>query len=288
MIGPLFVVARLTAWETVRRRLMIALVVMTLIIIATTGWGYNRLWTATDNGAPIGVVQVRAITSQVLILMYFVFAGVLALSSVLIAASSISGDIESGLALSILSRPIGRAQWALGKWLGLAAMTIAYAGGAGWLELLVADFTTGYLPPHPWQLVGYIGAEGLILLTLALTLSTRMAGMTAGIIALVGYFMAWVGGIVSGIGLALNNAPLTELGVISRLLLPTDGLWRGAVWTLEPASLLTLGRQAGRAAAAADPFMVAEPASPLFLLWALVWIGVVLLIAIWSLRSREL
>src|SRR5207249_2289939 len=83
-------------------------------------------------------------------------------------------------------------------WLGLAVLVVCYAAGAGGLELLGVDLTTGYVPPHPVELVLYVAGEGLVLLTLGLLLSTRMAGMTGGIIALVVYLAAWIGG--SGAG----------------------------------------------------------------------------------------
>ncbi|HVB76783.1 MAG TPA: ABC transporter permease [Candidatus Nitrosotalea sp.] len=280
-------VARLTIWEASRRRLLLALVLLTLAIVVLTGWGYSRLWTVRDRGLPVSAVEVRLLTSQILILITFVFAAVLALSSILVAAPSISGEIESGLALSILARPLYRAQWLLGKWFGLAFLVVLYALAAGWLELLAADLTTGYMPPHPWPALALVMGEGLVLLTLSLALSTRLAGMTAGIISLVCYFMAWVGGIVAGVGLALHNAPLSDVGGVSRLLLPTDGLWRGAVWALEPASVLALAHGAGPAAAA-NPFLVADPPAPAFLAWAGVWIVLVLGLAVLSLRSREL
>src|SRR5439155_12474665 len=136
------------------------------------------------------------------------------LSSVMVAAPSIFADVESGLVLSMLSRPVRRADLVIGKWLGLAVLVVLYAAGSGALELIGIDLTTGYVPPHPVELIAYVAGEGVILLTLALFLSTRLSGMTGGIIGLEAYFIAWVGGILGGIGVALSTDSLRHAGTV--------------------------------------------------------------------------
>jgi ABC-type transport system involved in multi-copper enzyme maturation permease subunit len=285
-MAPILTFARLEIWEAARRRLLLALVLLTLAIIVVTSFGFSRLWTVTAGGVPIGEVQVRLIASQLLVVVAFMFSFVLALSSVMVAAPSLSGDVESGLVLSLLARPVRRFDVALGKWLGLALLVVCYAGGAGGLELLGVDLTTGYVPPHPVELLLYIAGEGLVLLTLALLFSTRLAGMTGGIIALVLYLTAWIGGIVGGVGQALNNDSLTYTGLGSKLLVPTDVLWRGAVYAMEPASVAAAARAAGPVGAS-NPFWAADPPPTALLAWALLWVVALLTLAWWSFRSRE-
>jgi ABC-type transport system involved in multi-copper enzyme maturation permease subunit len=285
-VHPIVTFARLTIWEASRRRLLVALVALTLAIIAVTSFGFSRLWTVTQGGVPIGEVQVRLIASQLLVVVVFMFSFVLALSAVMVAAPSISGDVESGLVLSMLARPVRRFDLAMGKWLGLAFLVVCYAAAAGGLELLGVDLTTGYVPPHPVELVLYVAGEGLVLLTLGLLFSTRMAGMTGGIIALVLYLMGWIGGIVGGVGQALNTDSLTYTGLATKLLLPTDVLWRGAVYAMEPASVAAAARAAGPAAAA-NPFWASDPPPAALLAWAVIWVLAIFTLAWWSFRRRE-
>jgi ABC-type transport system involved in multi-copper enzyme maturation permease subunit len=279
--------AKLTVWEASRRKLLIALVALTVIIIAGTTFLMSRLWTIpADHGRPPSEVEVRLIASQLLVVITFMFAAVLALSSVMVAAPSISADVESGLVLSMLSRPVRRADLVIGKWLGLAVLVVIYAGGAGVLELIGVDLTTGYVPPHPIPLLAYVAGMGIILLTLALFVSTRLSGMTGGIIGLAAYFIAWVGGILGGVGVALNNDSLRHSGTVISLLVPTDQLWRGAVYSMEPASILATARTAGRALAG-NPFLVTDPPAYAFLAWTVVWVLGLLALTIWSFRVRE-
>ena len=286
MIPPMLTFARLTIWEAARRKLLIAIALLTLVIIAGTGWGFTKIAGVSADGQPPSPVEVRLVASQLLTLVAFLFSGVLALSAVLVAAPSVSSDIETNLALAMLARPVRRADYLLGKWVGLGVLVVGYAAVSGALEMLVVAWATGYVPPHPLQLVAFIAAEGLVLLTVALLFSTRLAGMTGGIIALVLWFIAWIGGILEGIGRAFDNGTLTNVGLATRLIIPTDALWRGAVYALEPATVIAAARQAGRVASA-TPFVVTDPIQPAMLAWIAVWVTGILVLAVWSLRVRE-
>jgi ABC-type transport system involved in multi-copper enzyme maturation permease subunit len=285
--APVLTFAKLTIWEAARRKLLIAVVILTVVVIGVTGWGLTQLHSSHRPGEPpMGEVELRLLASQMLIFIVFLFAAVLALMSVLVGAPSVSGDVESNLVLAMLARPVRRSEYLLGKWLGLATLVVLYSAGAGALELMVVDAVTGYLPPSPAGLIGYVAALGLVLLTLALLLSTRLAGMTAAIIPLIGYFMAWVGGILGGLGAAIGNQGLVTTGVVTRLVLPTDGLWRAAVYAMEPATVIA-GLRATGTAAAANPFSATDPPAPAFLAWTVVWFVVVIGLTLWSFGHRE-
>ena len=281
----MLVIAGLVLREALRRRLLLALVILTMLAVALTGWGFSRL--PTLGTTPLPIDQVRLIASQLVILVAFMFSFVLALSAAFVAAPAISAEVESGIALAVLARPLSRNAYVAGKWLGLAALLLLYAAGSTALELIAVRLAVDYQPPRPLEAFAYLYAEGLVLLTLALALSTRLSGMVGGVIALTLFGMAWMGGIVGGVGQAFDNAVVTHVGTATKLLLPTDGLWRGAVHALEPAAILTAARGAPGAAIAANPFF-ASTAPPLpFIRWAIAWIAVMLGVALWSFRRRE-
>jgi len=285
---PILVIARLTVQETSRRRLILALIILTLIVVGVSGWGFQRITTVTNSeGAPLPPEQVALITSQLLIVVTFMFSGVLALSAAVVAGPLISSEVESGLLLSILARPVRRSEVVIGKWLGLAVLVALYAAGSAFLELAAVDWATGYVPPHPIELILYVGMEGLALLSLGLLLSTRLSGITGGVIALVAWLMGWIGGVVGDIGTGLQNDAVAKVGVITHTLLPTDLLWRGAIYALEPDAFLATMRAAG-AAARANPFFAADPPPILFLLWVVVWFALMLGLSILSFRTREI
>jgi ABC-type transport system involved in multi-copper enzyme maturation permease subunit len=267
-----------------------ALLVLTMLVIGLTVWGISRVPTLSgSNGVPISEVEVKLVVSQLLIMVMFLFAFVLAISTVFVASPAISSDLESGIALALLTRPISRAEYVLGKWLGLSTLAAVYAGGAAGVELLLVDLTVGYLPPNPAVFLLYLVGHVVILLTLSLLLSTRLSGMTGGVVALGTFGLAWFGGIAAGIGEAFNNSTVTTIGYLTKLLLPTDAFWRGAVYALQPAAEIALYRSAGSQgrAANASPFFAAAPPTNQFLAWTAVWMVGILALAVYSLRRRE-
>ncbi|MFI5285886.1 MAG: ABC transporter permease [Candidatus Dormibacteria bacterium] len=279
-------IARLTIREAARRKLLLALAILTVIVIGLTGWGFQHLTTVTNpDGTPIPSTELRLATSQVLVLVEFMFSGVLALSAVVVASPAISSELESGVALSMLARPLSRYQVVLGKWLGLAALILVYVAGTTALELTVVGLTTGYVPPGPVGLALYLSGEGIVVMSLALLISTRLSGMTAGVISLVLFFLAWIGGIAGAIGDVFGSHAIKNAGTISQLLLPTDALWRGSVYELEPVLYRTvLGATTERAG---NPFFVQSPPSPAFLGWTLCWVVAMVAFTTWSLHRRE-
>ena len=155
------------------------------------------------------------------------------------------------------------------------------------LEIGAVDWATGYVPPHPFELLGYVAAEGLVLLSLGLLLSTRLSGITAGVIALVAWLMAWIAGVEGDIGRGLQNQAVENVGVVSHLILPSDGLWRGAIYAMEPDTLIAAMRALGTAGRA-NPFAATDPPPAEFLAWVVIWFAVALALSIASFRRREI
>jgi ABC-type transport system involved in multi-copper enzyme maturation permease subunit len=282
-VRQVLTIARLTILEASRRKLLLALGLLTVAVIVVTSWGFSRLPTMRG----VTPAEVRFASSQLTILVAFMFSGVLALGSTLVAAPSIASDIESGIALAILPRPIRRSQLLMGKWLGLALLVTLYAAGSGLLELFGIWWATGYTPPNPVAALTFVAAEGIVLMTLALLLSTRLAPMTGGVIALVLFFVAWIGGIALAIGQGFANDTIINIGVGSRLLIPTDGLWHGAIFYLEPSDFLAAARAAGRARAA-NPFFADQPPPVIYVAWVIGWLAVLVGLANWSFAKRDL
>jgi ABC-type transport system involved in multi-copper enzyme maturation permease subunit len=280
----IFTIARLTVLEMLRRRLFLVLLGLTLLVVAFTSWGFGQITTVGNR--PMTRVEQVAVVSQLLILVGFMFSFTLAFSAVFAGAPSLSGDIESGTALSILARPISRAEFVIGKWLGVVITILVYAIPTTALQLFMVDRVVQYVPPHPIEFVAFLSLEAVVILSLALALSTRLAGMVGGVVALILWGVAWIGGIVGGVGAALGNDTAMHVGTATRLILPTDGMWRGGVWALEPASIIAATQSAG-AGVASNPFFAANPPEALYLGWTVAWIVALLALAIWSFSRRE-
>jgi len=279
-------IARLTITETIRRRIAWVLLGLTVVSVVLTTWGMERL-VSLAKADGVEALQIYVVVSQLLILIAFMFSFVLAMTAAFLGAPAIATDLESGVAQSMLARPIRRADLVVGRWLGLTVVIAAYAALSGLLEIVAIGFVSGYYAPQPAQAVAFLAAQAVVLMTLALLLSTRLPAIAAGAICVVLFGLGWMAGVFAVIGRFFDAAPLVAAAEAGRWLLPSDGLWRGTIYGLEPPLFvfIALGRNAP---AGANPFSAAGPPTPEFVAWSVVWIAIVLGLAVFSLSRRDL
>jgi ABC-type transport system involved in multi-copper enzyme maturation permease subunit len=269
-------ITRLTLREAARRRVLLALAMLTALLVALSAWGFSRLAAETGAGG-LTSGETRLTASILLNLVMFGFSLIAALGTAFLAGPTLAGETESGIALAMLSRPITRMSFLLGKWLGLVVFGIGFVAVAGLAQCLVVHQTVGYWPPRPWEALALLAAETVVLLTLAVLLSTAISPMASGVVT-VGLFGAtWIAGVVGGIGATLDNQSVARVGTVSRLLLPTDGLWRGAMNGFQDPSALV---EFGGADAEAFPFLSVASPTLGYLAWAGLWTAMV-----WTLAS---
>ncbi len=274
-------IAALTLQEAARRRVLRSLAVLTAVLLSLSAWGFSRI-DAEFGGLTSG--EARLTASLVLHLVMFGLSLIAALGTAFLAGPTMSGETESGIALAVLARPVRRSAVLLGKWLGLVTFGSGFVAVAGFAQLVIVRSTTGYWPPHPVAGLALLAAQAAVLLTLGLLLSTAISPMASGIVA-VGLFGAtWIAGVVGGVGVALNNDSVARVGTISRMLLPTDGLWRGAMNSFQDPTLLTQFSQAFEG----HPFLSPSGLTPAYVSWAVLWVAVVLGLAAVSFQRRDL
>jgi hypothetical protein len=281
------VIARLTVQELVRRRVVWVLAILTIVSVALVGWGLDRLVSLAREGGS-GELEIRIGVSQLLILVAFMFSFVLAMTAAFVGAPAVGGDLESGVAFAILARPLRRADLLLGRWLGSALVVVAYAVASGLLAIGVTAFVSGYGPPDPALTVTFLAGEALVLLTLTLALGSVLPSIAAGAIAVVGFGLGWMAGVLAGVAAALGVEALGSVAEVSRWILPSDGLWRGVIYGLEPSLIVLIAAGRAPGLVKANPFYAADPPPLPFVLWSVVWIALVLGAASWWFERRDL
>jgi ABC-type transport system involved in multi-copper enzyme maturation permease subunit len=281
------VIAGLTLREFVRRRVVWVLLVLVVASVALVGWGTERLVTlARESG--VAELEIRIGVSQVLILIAFMFSFVLAMSAAFLAAPAIASDVETGTVLAMLARPLRRSDLLLGRWLGLSIVVGGYAAMSGLFAIAVVDLVSGHVPPQPLVAVAFLAFQAITVLTLALSLGTRLPGIAAGAITVVLFGVGWFVGVLGSIAVVFEAAPLAKAADVMRVIIPTDGLWRGVIYGLEPPLVLLVAAGRSPEAMAANPFFASSPPPAAFVAWSVAWLVLVLVAGIALFRRREL
>jgi ABC-type transport system involved in multi-copper enzyme maturation permease subunit len=277
-------IAKLTIGEAARRRVLWVLVALAAVSVGLTAWGVSALvGDARQDG--VGELEIKFVVSQILIFIAFMFGFVLVMTAASFGSPAIAADLESGVAQAMLARPLRRSSYLLGRWLGLLVVIVAYAVASGFLAIGAVGLVSGYVPPDPILPVLYLAGQAIVLLSLTVLLSTRLPPIAGGAIAVVAYGLAWMAGVLGKIGLAMGTATLVTVGDAIRFLLPTDALWQGVVYGLEPSFVINAVEDEF---ARNSPFFAAAPPSLTIVAWSAIWVGLVLVLAINQLRRREL
>ena len=217
----------------------------------------------------------------------FMFSFVVALSASAMGSPVIGSDAESGILQTIVARPLRRSEILFGKWLGLATVLAGYAAIVSGLEFAAVRIVSGFAPPNPFLVAVYLFAEGAALLSLTLVLSVRLSPIAAGVIGIAVFGCAWLAGVVGSLGTTFHIAGLRDVGSIARYVVPTDGLWHGAIYYLEPRWFIT-GTVASIGDRAGDPFFASSAPSAGYLVFVVCWFAVVLAIGTIGFQRKEL
>ncbi|MBV9271035.1 MAG: ABC transporter permease [Candidatus Eremiobacteraeota bacterium] len=273
---------RLTALELVRRKFVPAATIATLALILATSWGFWHLSHSTH----LNLVQQRTITAVLSILMAYLFSFVIGFAAIALAAPTISNDVDNGTLLPILARPISRPAIVFAKTLALALISAAYAALSVLGEFAGINFVSGYWPPHPFLAAFFLALLAAVMVVLGVALSTRMSTIAASITGVGAFGVAWIGGIAGSIGQALGNTTLLHAGTLSALLLPSDAMWRFAVYDLQPVALVAgFSQHPGNWP---GPFFVTAPEPASLFVWTCAWLVGVGAIGAGSFSARDI
>lgn len=283
-------IARLTFREAVRRRLIWAVLAISLLFIAVYFWGFTQvreefLRTAARQGArgsgPRNQIFTLDFVSTIMVGLGFYTVNFLAgVMTIFAAVGTIAGEIESGTFQAIVPKPIARWQLVVGKFLGFAGMITAYILLMAAGVLTTAKVVTNYVPQNLVGSILLIILVSLVLLALTILGSTVLQTMANGVVVFMLYGGALLGGLLETMGSVLNINTLITTGIIASLLLPSDAIWRLASSWLQPNSQLRFDSPI--------PIAVARPPSDAMIFYAVCYVAVLLLGAVLIFRRRDL
>lgn len=284
-------IAELSLREAFRKRLVTVLVVLSVLFIGFFLYGVLRLEQTLDQRAIDAGLDGRSATgagnipviSSALFGMYLVyFLG--SLMAVLSTVGAVSADIENGVMQSVIARPVSRAQVVLGRFLGFGAVNVVYVALLGTALLGGVYAITGYLPPAPGLALALILLAVLMLTALTVLGSTLFTTLANGIGVFVLYGVGFTGGILSAIGRLADTPTLVTLGRVANALMPSNALWLGASYHLQPEFML----QVGDLSRGANPFTSNTPIPAGLVVWAAALLALAVGTAMWRFSRRDL
>lgn len=283
-------VAGMTLREAVRRKVLIAGAVMTLGYLALYWLGAHSAAgdMARSTGPGLDQLMNRIGAAQLLYVGLVPAAFIIGLTAVFASVGSISSELDTGVMYGVLARPIRRGELVLGKALGLAAMLVVYSALINGAVIGIARWQLKTpLSDVPGALLLF-ALEPIVLIALAMLCTVRLPTLASGVLCTVAYGIASAGGLMEQIGAFIKNTALSNIGIVSSLLMPVDAVHRKALSVLVPQGLL-IGDLANMGSGG-GPFGMGISATPSvwMLVYAFGYIGVLMFIAVRAFRRRDL
>jgi len=278
-MSSILTIAHLTLYDARRRKILAAAALCAAVFLAVFTTAI-ALATRELIERPAPFIERQATFAVFSILGLYASNFLSVLLAALLPVDALSGEIDSGVMQTLASKPIGRSEIVLGKWLGYGLVIVTYflvvAGGA----LIATRVAAGYLALNIGTALPLMVLELLVMLSVSIAGGTRFGTVTNGIATLGFYGVAFIGGWVEQFGALAGLQSARTLGIGVSLISPPDTLWRLAAYYLQPDIVRTLGN--------GGPFSAASVPSALMVWWAIGFTMVTVALAVYSFRRRQL
>ena len=280
------VLAKLTFREAIRRRIMLAGLILgvSFLILFTIGFHFILIQVRAAVAANVpspGMARIADVESTngfVMMGLYAVTFLSIAMAA-LLGADTLAGEINSGTIQTIVTKPIRRSDVVLGKWLGFAGLLGLYlllmAGGI----IASVFFQTGHTPDNLLTGLSLIYLEALLVMTITLMCSAAFPALATGGIVFGLYGLAFIGGWIEQFGSIINNQTAVKIGIITSLIIPSEAVWKRAAFEMQSPLSGILGM---------SPFSTISVPSPLMVIYAVSYLVATLILSIRIFQKRDL
>lgn len=258
--------------ESLRRRVFVVVVILTLGFGALYTWGASELFDDVSGfgGNEFGLDARTLAGATLLGLAMFgtLFLG--AVLAVFLTLSAVRGDAETGLLQPLIVRPLGRNQYLAGRFLAAATVAFTYVGLVYAGAVVVTGITGDWWPAHPVGAGLRLALAMVVVAGLALLGSIFLTATANGIGVLMVFGAGLLAGLLGSIGDALRSNTLQDIANTSAWVLPFEALYRDALRLLVEdipgvtGQIVQLGPLGG-----------SHDAGPLLLPWIVVYLALV-------------
>jgi len=215
--------------EAVRRKVFAVVIVLTVLFLALFWLANHYVFGDLAHITPPPDVRVDTRTFAGAFLTGLAMFATLFLGVVLavfLTLGAVSGDAERGLLQPLVVRPVGRSTLLIARFLGAAAVCVAYVLAVYFAALVITGLT-GHWWPDVLVWPGLELAAGVVIVIALSLLGSVALSSTANGIAI---FMLFGGGLVAGllgsIGHALNSHAIKHASTIASWALPFEALYQ--------------------------------------------------------------
>jgi Cu-processing system permease protein len=284
-VNDILVIAGLALRESLRRRVFVVVVALTLVFGALYTWGAHELFKDVTgfNNNDVGLDAKTLAGATLLGLAMFgtLFLG--AVLAVFLTLSAVRGDGETGLLQPLIVRPLGRNQYLAGRFLAAAAVAFVYVGVVYAGAVIITGIEGDWWPNRPVAAGLRLALAMVVVAGLSLLGSIFLSSIANGIGVLMVFGAGLLACLLGSIGDALNSNTLQTIANTASWVLPFEALYRDALRLLVQdipgvtGAIVQLGPLGG-----------SHDAGGFLLPWVVIYLVGLALVGAWSFGRRDL
>ncbi|WP_411681952.1 ABC transporter permease [Clostridium thailandense] len=232
----MFTIALSTFKEIYRKKIFHFIGILTILylILLTIIFKFMSKNLSSNDGMLNMIVNL---SSTISIVGFYFSSMLVGFLTIMLSIGIVSSELENGTILTILTKPIKRREYILGKYLGTAFLVILYSVILYTAIIIISTISkisimeTFGVKQLTKGLLFFI-LQPLTILSLALYGSTRFKTLNNGILIMAIYILGLMGGVMEQIGVYINNESLSTIGIISSLISPFEVTYRKMISTI--------------------------------------------------------
>jgi ABC-type transport system involved in multi-copper enzyme maturation permease subunit len=280
-------IALATFREVIRKKVILVIGSLTVIYLVLFSLMIHFAMEDMRKSLAGNVEIVRAAAGLISITGFYFSSMIVAFVAIMASVGTISSDIESGLIHSIVSKPIRRREYVLGKYLGITGLSIGYSAIL-YAFLMVINFLFDIPPLNQIQPLVFMQGlvlfcfEPLVLISICLFGSVMLKTMNNGILAIGIYILGMIGSMMEQIGTMIQLNGLVQWGIVISLISPFDSIYR-KMMSVVYSSINLIGTSF------AGPFFISQKVPSIWMmLYSLVFCLGFILLAVRKFNSKDI
>lgn len=272
--------------ETVRRRVLVVVAALTVGFLVLYALGAAFAFEEAgdfDQGFSSGLDD-RALTGATLeglAMFATLFLG--AILATFLTMGVVRGDAETGMLQPLIARPAARSTVLIARAAGAATVAAGYVLLVYAITVAITAITGDWTPDNPLA-AGLLLAVAVVTVTcISLFASVWLTSTAQGIAVLMIYGGGITAGLLGQIGDALGSDSLERVSVVTSWALPFEAIYQSALHelTADTGGLTGFALSLG-------PFGGARSGGLGLLAWAIAYVAILLGLAIWGFRRRDI
>lgn len=286
MIGDVRTIIGYALAESLRKRVLLVVVVLTAAFLALYAIGVHFAFGSIDDSFLAGEVlldEQALVGGTIFGLAMFATLFLGSVLAIFLTNGLVRGDADSGLLQPLVVRPVGRGTMLVARYLGAVTATTIYVLVVFGMAAMITAVAGNWTPNHLVEAGLSLALAVAVVAALSVLTSVFLASSAQGIAVFMIFGAGLVGGLLGQIGAGIGSSSLERTGERVAQVLPFEALYQNALHLI-----VTDAAGFTRTVLKLGPFGGAEEGGAGLVVFTFAYVAVVLTVGVRAFGRRDL